>query len=422
MVGGTAGGTGRSAPVLAGLADTAFASLASFAVGLAATRLLPAAELGAYAIFFSAFVLVTTLPTNLVLVPIEVWLLDVPRAERLAHTRANLRWAAVAAAVSVVPLAATSLAVTGDAVPGSTLVALTFTAAGAGLVSPLQDHVRRLFHLAGRGSLAAVTSAAQMVVVTAALFGLAAAGAGDAWVPLGALAIANVASLALAVVLAGGGPVAARPGLRPIMSSGRWLFVQGVVPIGAGFAANAIVGSLASLVAVGRAEAARIVAQPLFVLGGGLGASLGPRSMEAGADAATDRVRSLRRTYWLVLLPLGAAYIGYAGWNAPWNLLRSLVPVAYETTGLVALAGLAALLVGAGLPMRSELLGMRREKGLTVIDTAAAVARVGVSAAAAVPIAEFSIPAGATADGAYKLVARRRLADRSLADLDATRG
>ncbi len=66
----------------AGLVDAGASSLATFVTGVAATRLLDSSELGAYAIFFSAWLLASQLPTALILVPAEAKLVHIPSKER----------------------------------------------------------------------------------------------------------------------------------------------------------------------------------------------------------------------------------------------------------------------------------------------------------------------------------------------------
>jgi ABC-type glycerol-3-phosphate transport system permease component len=75
----------------AGLLDAGLASLATLAVGVYAARSLSAAELGTYALFFSAFTVAAVLPTQLLLVPAEVaTLLEGPH-ERLRVLRSGWR-------------------------------------------------------------------------------------------------------------------------------------------------------------------------------------------------------------------------------------------------------------------------------------------------------------------------------------------
>jgi hypothetical protein len=68
----------------AGLLDAGFASLARLAIGIYAARALTVSDLGAYALFFSAFVFASVVPMQFVLVPAELATLPAARRERLA--------------------------------------------------------------------------------------------------------------------------------------------------------------------------------------------------------------------------------------------------------------------------------------------------------------------------------------------------
>jgi hypothetical protein len=71
----------------AGLLDAGLASLASFVVGVYAARFLPASELGAYALFFTAFLLAAVVPAQLILTPAEIAAVGVARGERVGLRR-----------------------------------------------------------------------------------------------------------------------------------------------------------------------------------------------------------------------------------------------------------------------------------------------------------------------------------------------
>ena len=66
----------------AGLLDAGFASLARLIIGIYAARALTVSDLGAYALFFSAFVFAIVVPMQFVLVPAELATLPAARHER----------------------------------------------------------------------------------------------------------------------------------------------------------------------------------------------------------------------------------------------------------------------------------------------------------------------------------------------------
>ncbi len=75
-------------------------------------------------------------------------------------------------------------------------------------------------------------------------------------------------------------------------------------------------------------------------------------------------------------------------------------------------AGVAALAIGATLPLRSELLGLRKERALTLVDGSGAVVRISGSAATAAPFGAFSLHIGTILDGALRFAGRLRAANR----------
>jgi hypothetical protein len=168
----------------AGLLDAGFASLARLAIGIYAARALTVSDLGAYALFFSAFVFASVVPMQFVLVPAELASLGAARPERLALLRQSWR---IGMPVSV----ATALVVNEAAELG--VHALTMTACAA--LTPLQEHVRRVLHLAGISWHAAAVSLVQLGCVALALLLLARVQVPAIWRPFGALTIGTVVSL-----------------------------------------------------------------------------------------------------------------------------------------------------------------------------------------------------------------------------------
>src|SRR5665811_1076973 len=80
----------RSA-VPAGLLDSSLSSLATFAIGIMAATQLPLEALGVYSLFFTAFLLATVVPTQLIFLPAEIAALaDKDPAGRKAIVRESL--------------------------------------------------------------------------------------------------------------------------------------------------------------------------------------------------------------------------------------------------------------------------------------------------------------------------------------------
>jgi hypothetical protein len=94
----------------AGLLDAGYASLARLIVGIYPARALTVSDLGAYALFFSAFVFASVMPMQFVLVPAELATLPAARRERLALVRQSWRIGIpMAAATAVVASGAAAL-------------------------------------------------------------------------------------------------------------------------------------------------------------------------------------------------------------------------------------------------------------------------------------------------------------------------
>lgn len=398
----------------AGLLDAGSASVATFAMGLYAARSLSADLLGAYALFFTAFLLAAVVPTQLLLIPSEVASLPRPRPDRLVVWRWMLppAGALALAAASLAAAAAMALSHLGMA---DESMNLAITMAVAGALSPLQDHVRRLLHLADRSWHAAAVSVTQLVAIVVALAVLSAGGLPATAVPFGALALANVVSMALAMVLARSRPDtprSGRPAIRMLLKSGRWLLVNGAVPATATFIVAASITALASAAALGYAEAARLVAQPLYVLATGLGMVLGPRSMEAAADRSLASANAIARPFMTLMAVLGVTYLVVTA--GPWTLnpMAFLVPKAYELPLLAAFTVAATIVHGVLNPWRSELVGGRHERYVAASEIAASSATL-LAVLSAVAIGAFARPASlaiyAVVLGAGLVWGRRRL-------------
>ena len=93
----------------AGIVDAAFASLATFAIGLAAVNLLDDTGRGVYAIYFTAFMLATVLPRHLIFTPAEVDAVSFPEADRVGLIRRTVGLGAGPAAVGAMAVGLAAL-------------------------------------------------------------------------------------------------------------------------------------------------------------------------------------------------------------------------------------------------------------------------------------------------------------------------
>ncbi len=360
-------GTARRLP--AGVADAAFASLATFAAGLSAVNLFSATDLGVYAIFFTAFGLGVVLSWDLILIPAEVNAVSFPVADRMRRARDTLKMGVPAALVGSSSILIAAL-LAGSLTESDVIWGLTFTAGIATVLSPLQDHMRRLLHIAELSWQAAAVSGVQFLGVVVSLGVMLLLDAPPAIMPFGSLAIANALSLTTGIIL--GDVRHQKPLDEPLRfwtlaREGRWLLTQALVPNVAHFAVAAIITGLAGAEALGYAEAARVVAQPVLVLATGLTAVLAPRAMEAGMKKDADAARHTRNVYLLVMAAGGLIYLAVAA--TPWllNPMKYLVPRAYEVQWLVAVTVLANFISAAMYIDVNELLGAQKARSMAAI-------------------------------------------------------
>lgn len=154
----------------AGVADAAFASLATFAAGLSAVNQFNDVDRGVYAIFFTAFGLGVVLPWDLILIPAEVNAVSFPVADRMRRARDTFRIGLPVAVLGSLAIGIAALLAWSLTDP-SVIWGLTITAAITTVLSPLQDHMRRLLHIAELNWQAAVVSGVQFAGVATSLGG-----------------------------------------------------------------------------------------------------------------------------------------------------------------------------------------------------------------------------------------------------------
>jgi hypothetical protein len=388
----------------AGVIDAGLASLATFAAGVFAVARLDAAALGAYALFFTAFMLAAVVPAQLLLLPVEIAALALPGPDRTGMVGRSLQLTLPLSAITAIVTTAAAAVLT-RGVPAEVVLPLALGAAGTSFLSPLQDHVRKMFHLAGASWRAALMSVLQVAGVLASIGALTLAGVATPWIPLGALTAANAVSLTGGLLLR---PCRAAPAalprlsLRPLLAQGRLLLVVGGVPVVATFLVAAMVTRLAGPEPLGFAEAARILSQPLLVLSMGLGAVIGPRSMESGARADAGQARRYAIIFALLIGGASVAYGVVALTPVTGAPLAALFPGAYAVPGLILLTLVGNALYGIVTPFRSELMGARRERGLAGVEVVGAAGQCLVAVAAGA-LHAYARPAATVVQGAVRL-------------------
>ena len=418
----------------AGVIDSGFASLATFALNLYAINRWDTGAprvLGLYFLFMAAFFMASAVPYQLLYIPAEKRSLEIDEASRLLLMNGVLTRSLPIAIGSgaLVGLAAVSGLASGFT--WSEQVPFLVTGAAATVFSPMQNYARRLLHLAGRAWSAAAVSMVQFIVAVGGLALLLASGVPPRWIPIGALAMANIISLATAVAIARHGAsrlqanqaaaaheLDATMETRRLATSGRWLMTTGLMSTGNNFVIESLISLLAGPVALALAGSAKTVAQPIMVLANGLRSVLGPRSMKRAADRNRPAARRVTRLYAVLTALAVAAYIGVAGWDWALNPLTSFVTGAYSLAWLVPVSIIAAGFNSVAFAPRMELIGADREAdllkaevGTNAVQLAVATAIAAMSGAIA-SAGAFARPIGFGALG----ISRLALYDRALDD------
>lgn len=407
--------------MLAGLLDAGSASLATFIVGVYAVRALEPSILGGYALVYQAVFMLGIIPANLVFVPAEVAVVEHPARFRLRYLGRSLRLGALPAVVSALALAAW-IPIAPPEVPADAVLALTITGVLTVSLTSMQDHLRRMLHSGGASWHATMVSVVQLLVAGAGALAAGPLGIPAPWVPFGALSLANLLSLTVGVFF--GIRLGRRADAPPpkevlrfagLARAGMWLVWGGMLNPATGFVSAALVSHLASAAALGYAEAARVVAQPVWVLAVGLSFVLTPRSMEAAKHRSRDEARKVSRLFLTAILGVGLVTFGWFGFDWPLNPLEWLLPAAYVVTALVPVTILSQILSSTIFPYRSELLGAGGESTYTRVEMVGGVARTGVSASAGWT-GPFAIPLGIMAVWGVRWIGFRRALSRFYGD------
>ena len=400
------GGIRRRLP--AGVIDSGFASLAGFAVALTAVTLFGDSDRGVYAIFFTAFVAGSLLANELIFTPAEVEAVSHPVPQRLSLVPQSLRLGIGPALLGALASPIAVLVSAGYSRPEVSL-GLAVTSATAIVVSPMQDHLRRMLHIAEVSWVAAAVSTVQLATVSVCIGAGIVLDVAEAWLPFGALTVANVVSLSVATIAARS-KVREHAGttlrFRQLAATGVW-FVLNAAPATVWFAIAAIIAALAGPEALGFAESARVVAQPVLVLAGGLAAVLAPQAMRAAMDSDLAAAHKARRMFIGYMSLAGVAYALLAGWDWVLNPMAYLVPSAYSLGGLAALTILANLVTAATFLQGDELAGAGRVRSLAGISWFSSIVGLVASLTAATTGA-YARPLAGLVGAAARYIAQAR--------------
>ncbi|MBX6388520.1 MAG: hypothetical protein IRZ08_05885, partial [Frankia sp.] len=391
-----AGGGGLTKRLPAGLLDSSMSSLASFLMGFYATRYLSGAEQGVYALFYTCFMSVAIISANSVFTPAELSSTDVDRHRRADLLPQSLRLGLVPAVFGAALVPLVLLIPTGA--PMSDRVAFAATATLLALISPLQDHIRRMLHQSGRSWHAARVSGVQLGLMVVLLSIALIVHVPAAWVPFGAMTIARLLSgiygYQRAVVVLTPPKLLT---LRGLLRSGTWIAFAGVVTQSGAFINTAIVAAAAGSEAAGQAEAARVLAQPVTVLVVGLLAVLNPELMTGTKQRDFRRLVKILSMFWALV---GVAIVGWAGlfgFDWPWNPLPHVLPRSYEVSGLLPFTIFAEGVGYSVLALITIVIAAGRERESIVAAMAQIVVSAAVTGALAASLGPFALVWGGLA-------------------------
>lgn len=362
----------------AGQLDAGLASIATFAAGLFAVWEFEPTLLGAYVVTFTAWNLARTLASEMVFVPSEVVAVGHHERVRLRILDSSVRRGLAVSSIGALGVLLSMFLIETD-VGTETALALTISGSAVALLAPLHEHWRTMFHIAGTSWRAVVISTVHLTVSLAA-FLLLYERVNPAWIPFGALAMGFLASsfVAVAFTLRMRTPTTKveQPPWSELTKIGRWLLVANASAMGSDFLLVLLARSVIGSELVGYAEGARVVARPVIILGIGLAAVLGPRSVRAGLTRDRDAARRTRRIFWAVGLFVSFSYLAVVGFDWQLNPLPDLIPTAYAVDGLVAVAIIGTIFSNIAFPWWHESLGGRRQRLIAASEVAGSVAKV----------------------------------------------
>ncbi|WP_157488827.1 hypothetical protein [Pseudofrankia sp. DC12] len=379
--------------VPAGLVDSSLSSLGSFMMGVFAQYFLPT-MLGTYGLFYTAFIAVSVIPTGIVFSPVEYTSAGVAARHRRVQLLPQSLQLGMAPAVLAALLVPLVLIIPSHGQSADSRVGFAVTAALVAVASPMQDHIRRMLHQAGMSWTAAATSFVQVLAVTLGLVTAKVAHVPPAWVPFGALAVANFVSGAF-------GLWKAKPGHRAPMllklrtlfvSMGGWIVVGNVLSASGPFLNFALLTALSGQADVGSGEGARVLAQPVTVLVIGLLAVLNPEIMEAAHNRSVRRLIKICLLFWGLV---AVAILGWAllvGFEWPFNPLPRFQKPAYRVHGLLPWT---IVTEGAGYSVLVL---------ITIANAAGRARAASVASLVAVVVSGIAVAATAKALGSFALI------------------
>lgn len=384
---------------MAGQLDSALSSASGLVAAIYAARHLPPLGMGAYGIFYAIFGLVSQVSTQLIMSPAQAISVEYDPEFRLGILRKSVGFGALVGALpaALVPLGLLQL----PNVTRDLGVPLAVTASILALISPVQDHIRSMFHIANQNWKAASVASVQAAGVLLGILWLPRFGI--AWVPFGAMVIGNALSTLFGMILARKVPVPRLPRVSQLWEIGKSLAITGLAAAGGTYLVATVVVQIAGEETFGLFETARVAARPLQVVGLGLVAVLSPQLMEAAMRRQRAEAARTRRFYWLTSALLGLVYMGFFAW--PWRLnpMVWLVPNTYLVPGLAAAAMMANIAWNFAIPVQAELVALRRHRQAAALELGAQALRSALAFTSAL-VAAFAVPITLIAGALVKTV------------------
>lgn len=391
--------------LLAGLLDATTSSLATFLVGIVAVRNLSPSELGEYGALFSAFLFGGLVPSEGFFLPRILTSMQRPPTDRLEGIAraAAASWKHAGVGCSAIAVA---VAVLHDQSTPGRLAVQALAAGGLVFVSPMQDYVRRTFHLAERSWQASVVSATQLLAVAAISLSVGFAGRSLVQLPLVILLIANCLSLLVGFALSGRIAFRGKPWSDPAISSKAALSSAAVV-YGASFVCLLLMARISGTDSVGYAEAARTAAQPVLVASMGLSAAFSSRALSAMQAQDREAVKRVNLAFVGLLVASTLAYLAPLLHPAGQKLVAEFLPHAFAIQGLVIVSIVANLLGSSTFLIREQLLKAGGGERMARVDYRAATLPI-VAGLLAAQLGAFARPVGLIAQHTFRLSAYRK--------------
>ena len=388
----------------AGLVDAGLSSLASFTVGLAALHLLSPGDLGMYALFTQAFILAQLVPATLIYAAVEVWNVDRTHRQRLSILRWSIPRGMSAALVTSVLVFGAVL------VPSHHSLSLRFTLAllsiALAVSSSAQDHIRRVLHQGRYSWNAAAVSLTQLVAAATVVLLAVASPLPRATIPFVALIVANGISAAVGWRAARRHrePAEAVPTFRAISGTGGWLAIGGFMGSLGTFLISAALIVRAGSPAAGYAEAARVLAQPLSVLGLGTSAVAAPIIMTAYRTGNGQRAQVMARQFLMLVMASGLLWTAFVGWSWRLNPLPELFPVSYAQRGLLIGMTMFVTIYISGYGYVSLLTAAGRARRVAVTDITVAAGSLALVTAISHRLGAYSVAIAGILSAAVRLI------------------